>query len=190
MNHCAIQQKHAFAAREEMRSSVVAGVPISDRRDPVVCPKPRRLGLVNSTFNDPLRPLRWHLSHQAEISDSKAGTDLLDIILSKGGGHGAEQSSTPQVASSPPFFSGSPPSRVANPLIQDARFGDEKITPISSLQQIAAPNSGRSSSPSTRSAARKGGCVRASFGNNPAVRVEGFDCLDRDRRNCSIPALA
>lgn len=187
MNHCAIQQKHAFAACEEMRSSV-GGVPVSDRRDPLVCPKPRRCGLLNSTFNDPIRPLRWHLSYQADMSDSKAGTDLLDIILSKGD-YGAEQSFT-QVASSPPYFSGSPPSRVANPLIQDARFGDEKFTPISPLQQIAVPNSGFLASPSTSASARKGGAARSNFGNKPAVRVEGFDCLDRDRRNRSVPALA
>ncbi|KAK9277395.1 hypothetical protein L1049_006938 [Liquidambar formosana] len=100
------------------------------------------------------------------------------------GGYGVEQSCT-QIASSPPFFSGSPPSRVANPLIQDARFRDEKLAPSSPLQPMPSPPS---------SSARKGGgggCVRASFGNKkPAVRIEGFDCLDRDRRNRSIPALA
>ncbi|XP_057963394.1 uncharacterized protein LOC131154569 [Malania oleifera] len=183
MNHCAIQQQNAFAAREEMNRSSVS-LPLSDRRDPVVCPKPRRLGLLNATINDHMRPLRWHLSHQAEVCDAKAGSDLLDIILTKGG-YSADQ--TPQVASSPPFFSGSPPSRVANPLIQDARFGDEKITPAPFPPPMASP-SGPPSSPSSSS--RKGGCVRANFGDKPAVRIEGFDCLDRDRRNCSIPALA
>ena len=104
--------------------------------------------------------------------------------------HGAERSST-QVASSPPFFCGSPPSRVSNPLIQDVRFREEKqlIPPFSPLPSSPIqPVSGSASSPNSSS--RKGGCVRANFGNNPAVRVEGFDCLDRDRRNCSIPALA
>ncbi|KAK2996881.1 hypothetical protein RJ639_013630 [Escallonia herrerae] len=183
MNHCAIQQ-NAFAACEEMRSSVSLSVSITDMRDTVVCPKPRRLGLVNSTINDPNRSLRWHMSHQQEICDSKAGAELLDIILTKGG-YAVEQPCT-QVASSPPYFCGSPPSRVSNPLIQDALFGDEKISPVSP-RSIPIP-SGLSSSPS--SSARKGGCVRANFGNKPAVRIEGFDCLDRDRRNCSIPALA
>lgn len=107
------------------------------------------------------------------------------------GGYGAEQTCA-QVASSPPFFSGSPPSRVSNPLIQDARFGDEKVAPISP-RAIPIP-SGLTGSPSSTSSAAaprmSGGCVRANFGNNPAVRIEGFDCLDRDRRNCSIPALA
>lgn len=99
------------------------------------------------------------------------------------------EQSSPTVSSSPPFFCGSPPSRVANPLIQDARFGDENFSPLSSSSWVVVPSpSGLPPSPS--SSARKGGCVRANFGNNPAVRVEGFDCLDRDRRNCSIPALA
>ncbi|GFZ16094.1 hypothetical protein Acr_25g0005030 [Actinidia rufa] len=183
MNPCAVQQQNAFAACEEMRSSV--SVSVYDRRETVVCPKPRRLGLLNPTVTDPIRPLRWQLSYPTELCESKAGTDLLDILLPKGG-HGVEQYCE-QVASSPPFFSGSPPSRVSNPLIQDARFGDDKFTPISPRSMIPIPSGLSSSSPSS---SRKGGCVRASFGNNPAVRVEGFDCLDRDRRNCSIPALA
>ncbi|KAJ7954102.1 Translocase subunit seca [Quillaja saponaria] len=174
MNHCAIQQQNTVASLEEIR------------RDPVICPKPRRAGLFNTIVNDlPVRSLRWNLSYQMELCDSIAGSDPLDIILTKGG-CGIEQSCT-QVASSPPFFCGSPPSRVANPVIQDARFGDEKFTPLSPFSPIPI-TSDLSSSPS--SSTRKGGCVRGSFGNKPAVRVEGFDCLDRDRRNCSIPALA
>ncbi|KAF3646573.1 hypothetical protein P3S67_030436 [Capsicum chacoense] len=176
MNQCAIQQG-VFSACEDMWSSV------SDKKDVVVCPKPRRLGVLNATINEPIRPLRWQ-SHQQELGDSRAGADILDMILAKGG---ADQSSAAQVASSPPFFCGSPPSRVSNPLIQDARFGDEKVTPVSP-RAIPIPSGLTTSSPSAST--RKGGCVRANFGNNPAVRVEGFDCLDRDRRNCSIPALA
>lgn len=113
----------------------------------------------------------------------RAGNDIWDIIHSMGG-YGLEQSCT-NVASSPPLFCGSPPSRVANPLIHDARFGEESVLPpLSQLSPVPPPSGLSSSSP------RKGGCVRANFGNKPAVRVEGFDCLDRDRRNCSIPALA
>ncbi|KAF5193210.1 Metallocarboxypeptidase [Thalictrum thalictroides] len=157
----------------------------SDRKqDCVVCPKPRRLGILNHSMNDPIRTLRWQLSLQTEVNDSKAGNELMEIILSKGGNGTEHSSSTTQVASSPPpFFCGSPPSRATNPLIQDARFGEEKLlTPLS-------PLSIHTSSPS--SSMRKVGCVRAKFGHKPApVRVEGFDCLDRDRRNCSIPAVA
>ncbi|XP_042492401.1 uncharacterized protein LOC122071970 [Macadamia integrifolia] len=181
MNYCGFQQS-SFTPCEEMRSAVY----ISDRKDAVVCPKPRRLGGFNHVVHDP-RPLRWQLSnHQAELCDSTAGSELLDIILTKGG-YGAEQST--QVPSSPPFFCGSPPSRATNPLIQDARFGDEKLT---SLSPLPAPVSVPTRlSPSPSSSARKGGCARMKFGPKPAaVRVEGFDCLDRDRRNCSIPAVA
>lgn len=96
---------------------------------------------------------------------------------------GTEQSATHE-ASSPPYFCGSPPTRAANPLVQDDRFGDERFAAALSTLQVPSP-----SSPS--SSARKGGCVRMKFGLKPAtVRVEGFDCLNRDRQNSSIPAMA
>ncbi|KAJ6910634.1 hypothetical protein NC652_021326 [Populus alba x Populus x berolinensis] len=212
MNHCAIQQ-NAFSTREEIRNSV--SIPISERRDPVVCPKPRRLGLLN---DHPARSFRFQLSHQSELCDSIAGTDFLEIILAKynffisnyeikkselgrsheqrqlfdhKGCYGMDnQSFCTQVSSSPPpFFCGSPPSRVANPLIQDARFGNEKFASFSPVTPIP-PQMGLSSSSSSSSCPRKGGLVRSSFGSKPVVRIEGFDCLDRDCRNCSVPALA
>lgn len=102
-------------------------------------------------------------------------------------GYGSEQVHTQVLDSPSPFLCGSPPSRVANPLTQDARFRDEIISVSSSA--IPPPLGLPPSSPS--SSGRKGGCVvRGNFGNSPAVRIEGFDCLDRDSRNCSIPALA
>uniref|UniRef100_A0A2P2JDB7 Uncharacterized protein n=1 Tax=Rhizophora mucronata TaxID=61149 RepID=A0A2P2JDB7_RHIMU len=179
MKHCVIQES-AFSTGEEMTRSATAS--LSDLRDPVVCPKPRRLGILSAaaaTDQHSARSLRLHLSSQQSESDD------LDAILMKGG-YGVEQS-CPQVAGSPPFFCGSPPSRVANPLIQDARFGDEILSPFSPVIP-SLPSLGLSSSPT--SSTRKAGCVRANFGNKPAVRIEGFDCLDRDHRNCSIPALA
>ncbi|OVA02950.1 hypothetical protein BVC80_8781g6 [Macleaya cordata] len=183
MTHYVFQQ-NAFASCEEMMSSIS----ISDRKDPLVCPKPRRLGRSNHAVNEPIRSLRWQLSHQADLCDSRAGTELLDIFLTKGG-YGAEQSPSQVFSSSPPFFSGSPPSRASNPLIQDARFGDEQLTQFSHLPVPVPIPSGMSSSPS--SSTRKGGCARSKFGHKPAaIRIEGFDCLDRDRRNCSIPAVA
>ncbi|XP_061374778.1 uncharacterized protein LOC133316995 [Gastrolobium bilobum] len=141
------------------------------RMESVVCPKPRRLGLLNhSSIDNHIRPLRPpFINYQSEIEDSGVGAELLDIILPKG-----------QVASSPPFFCGSPPSRASNPVIQDEQFGNDNgsFNPFS----MATP-----SSPS--STAR--GCVRMKFGHTPAaVRIEGFDCLSRDRRNCSISAVA
>ncbi|CAF1904689.1 hypothetical protein HID58_046897 [Brassica napus] len=163
MNQWAIQPK-AFAAGGE--------------QSVVVCPKPRRIGLGNHLHHPSSRSLRCYFSQQVE---SKAETDILDIILTK------EQVNHSQVLDSPsPFLCGSPPSRVANPLTQDARFRDE-IKLVSS-SPITTPLGQPPSSPS--SSGRKGGCVRGNFGNSPAVRIEGFDCLDRDSRNCSIPALA
>ncbi|KAI7749472.1 hypothetical protein M8C21_033059 [Ambrosia artemisiifolia] len=188
MNHCGIHQNSTFASPcEEMRSSVSVSVSF-DNGVPMVCPKPRRVSLFTTTVNEPLRPLRWQISHQSEGYESRAGPELLDIIFAKsGGGYGAPDQTCTQVASSPPFFSGSPPSRVSNPLIQDARFRDDKITAESPRSMIPNPAPSGLSSPSPR----KGGCLLSNFGNKPAVRVEGFDCLNRDnRRNCSIATLA
>ncbi|KAK7280477.1 hypothetical protein RJT34_25541 [Clitoria ternatea] len=166
-------------------------VPSHEARDHVVCPKPRRLGLFNFAVNDhPVRAFRYHLSCQVEPCDSNSsGSNPLDTILTKEFDCDLEQS-CPVIASSPPFFCGSPPSRVANPLIQDARFGDEDFSPLSPSSPWVVVPAQSVLPPSPSSSARKGGCVRANFVNNPAVRIEGFDCLDRDRRNCSIPALA
>ncbi|KAJ8761144.1 hypothetical protein K2173_001200 [Erythroxylum novogranatense] len=175
MNHFNLQQ-NAITSSEDARGLVS----ISEPKGLVVCPKPLRVGIPAS---NPIRPLRWPMSHQAEICDSKAGAELLDIILMKEC-HGAEHLT--QVASSPPFFCGSPPTRAANPLTRDAQFGDEKLTPMS---PFLIPSPSGLSSPS--SSARKGGCTRMKFGLKPAaVRVEGFDCLNRDRQRSSIPAMA
>lgn len=76
MNHC-----NAFAACEEMRRDNISLY--GEKRESVVCPKPRRLGPLNTGFCDPTRPLRWQLGHPTEMCESKAGTDLLDIILPK-----------------------------------------------------------------------------------------------------------
>lgn len=143
----------------------------------VVCPKPRRLGILNPSINDHIRPLRYPTNpFLSEVGDSPAGTELLDIILAKGN-IGVEIHNN-EVASSPPYFCGSPPSRASNPVIQDEQFGNGKVGFVS-----ATPPS-----PSSR---KGGGCARMKFGHKPAaVRIEGFDCLSRDRRNCSISAVA
>lgn len=149
MNHCGIQQKNTFASTcEEMRNVVT------------VCPKPRRLSLFNGPINEPVRPLRLHMCYQPEPYESKASRELLEIIFEK---------PCTQAASSPPYFCGSPPSRVSNPLTQDTQFG-----------------SGKSSLSSSE---RKVGPVGGNFGNKPAVRIEGFECLARDTRR-GIPARA
>lgn len=134
----------------------------------VICPKPRRLGAVNHISQECAKPLRWHRIHNQDHSESNAGVEILDIVLSKSG------CGDPAILGcSPPYFCGSPPSRVDNPLVHDVQF----------LHQRGP------TSPSPRSKPNKpNSCVR-SFGSIPAVRVEGFDCLDRDTR-CRIPAMA
>ncbi|KAH0895828.1 hypothetical protein HID58_045396 [Brassica napus] len=78
--------------------------------------------------------------------------------------------------------------RAVNPLAQDARFRDEKLTPVSPNSPFLHPNSSSTGFPSPSSSR---GCGRMKFGlAPPAVRVEGFDCLSRDHQNSSIPAMA
>ncbi|KAF2580785.1 hypothetical protein F2Q68_00000544 [Brassica cretica] len=171
MNHCNFQQNAAFMSREETMGF--------DRNDLVVCPKPRRVGLL---ANNLILPFKLHMSQATtDLCDSKAGAELLDIIRRKEDDNGT-------VSSSPPYFHGSPPSRAVNPLAQDARFRDEKLSPLSPNSPFLQPNS-ETGSPSSSSSSR--GCVRMKFGlKPPAVRVEGFDCLNRDRQSSSIPAMA
>ncbi|KAG2297819.1 hypothetical protein Bca4012_009007 [Brassica carinata] len=164
MNNCGLQQN------SEMR------------RDTVVCPKPRRVGVLNN--HHLARSLRWQVSHQMDLCESNSHSEILDFILANGSG--CEQDL--KMTSSPPlFFTGSPPSRVSNPLTKDSLFRDE-------LHVVAPPPSTpRAAKPPPLSSPRNGGggCVRVStnFGNNPTVRVVGFNCLDRDRRS-SVPTLA
>ncbi|KZV19502.1 hypothetical protein F511_06364 [Dorcoceras hygrometricum] len=150
---------NSFAVYDEMKSSTV------------LCPKPRRLSPVPATQKElsSSRTFRCHVSYQQEICDTKAGDELLNIIRAQG-----DDDANPFVTQSPPFFSGSPPSRVSNPLIQDSRFGNQKFTPIPTPSGLAP------SPPSS---------TRVNF-ITPAVRIEGFDCLVRDRRHRSIPAMA
>ncbi|XP_061345006.1 uncharacterized protein LOC133290879 [Gastrolobium bilobum] len=168
MNCYGYQKKNTLTSCEEMRM------------ESVVCPKPRRLGLLNhSSINNHIRPLRRPISYQSEIEDSGIGAELLDIILPKESCY-PERSGVQVVASSPPFFCGSPPSRASNPVIQDEQFGDGN--------RNFNPFTVTPSSPSSSSAR---GCAPMKFGHTPAaVRIEGFDCLRRDRSNCSISAVA
>ncbi|CAA0809008.1 Unknown protein [Striga hermonthica] len=121
MNRCAIQQS-SFGACEE----IWAAGRCMEKKETVVCPKPRRLGLAHATL-DPsyARPLRWHMSHQQEDCDSRAGNELLDIILAKGNNCGNSEQTQ-----SPPFFSGSPPASatIAAKVVTPGGAGSAKAT--------------------------------------------------------------
>jgi len=168
--NCSIQQ-NAFAARDEMRG-------------PLICPKPRRIGQL-SGVSGPIRSLRWQSCQQVDPSDLKAGVELLDLFLTKGGEF--------PVDSTPPFFCGSPPTRSANPLVNDARFGEAapvNLLPLPNPSPI--PLSSPVPIPAPAAATARTGCARTKFGFAPAaVRTEGFDCLDRGcSRSRGIPAVA
>ncbi|KAH0671695.1 hypothetical protein KY290_019121 [Solanum tuberosum] len=175
MNRCGYQQKAIMGCVGvgEIRR---ADISVSDG---LVCPKPRRNGL----FNEPIRPSRFLQINNQQMNDYdlKAGTELLDIILTKGS-YDVEMTNF-EMDSSPPFFFGSPPSRVSNPLIQDAQFGNDNFVPI-----LAIPEGAPSPPPSfTPTCGRNngGGCVPVKFGIKPAaVRIEGFNCCS------SISAVA
>ncbi|KAG0461560.1 hypothetical protein HPP92_021494 [Vanilla planifolia] len=139
-------------------------VDAGERKPMVFCPKPRRL----SAF-------RWHSNHQTEPWDLNPSVEVLGFFLPKGGD---------SLSMSPPFFCGSPPIRSGNPVVRDARFGEE--LPVVPLPE---PGTGGVSPSPPRN---NGGCAREKYGLKPAeVRIEGFDCLDRDRRGgCSMTAVA
>ncbi|KAK4272481.1 hypothetical protein QN277_021035 [Acacia crassicarpa] len=92
---------------------------LSDDKEHVICPKPRRASVLSQMF---VRPFRYHLSQQGEGYDSKGGADILDIIFEES--YGEEPRNLD--ASLPPYFVGSPPVRSGNPLIQDSQFVYEK----------------------------------------------------------------
>ncbi|KAL3824787.1 hypothetical protein ACJIZ3_020816 [Penstemon smallii] len=105
------------------------------------------------------RRLSKATNQHSEGCDSNVGTELLDIILTK-------------VPSSPPFFTGSPPNRASNPVIQDEQFSNDHGSPLSSS-----------------SIHKTGGSVRVNCRPNLApVRIEGFNC--RGNGNSSISAMA
>ncbi|KAL6622584.1 hypothetical protein ACP70R_032463 [Stipagrostis hirtigluma subsp. patula] len=170
-----------FAAMKSplpVAASASSAAAAGDAKSPLFCPKPRR----------PVAPLRCHQS--GGYSDAGAGMDLLDLLLSKG-----EESGI----STPPLFCGSPPRRASNPVVHDSRFGMD-FPPMPALPVAAAPVAAPVARPTPRPSAapsmspRGGaGCARARFAFQPAaVRVEGFDCLDRGRggRGHGITAMA
>ncbi|KAF3629967.1 putative protein MOTHER of FT and TF 1-like [Capsicum annuum] len=184
MNMYAYQQKAlvgCVGVGENGRAADISG------SNGVVCPKPRRLGLFNSAsvhVEESIRPyqLLQFRNQEMEACDLKAGSELMDIILTKGN-YEVDKANF-EVASSPPFYYGSPPSRAGNPLIQDAEFGNHNFVPTLAIPERAvAP----SPPPPSSTIMSGGGCVRVKFGNKPApVRIEGFNC----RGNCSVSAVA
>ncbi|KAI0488611.1 hypothetical protein KFK09_028450 [Dendrobium nobile] len=172
MNNYAMQTNAFAASREHLGAG--------DRKSPVLCPKPRRLGYLPAP--EVVRPLRWQTSHQAEPCGSKPGLEFVDYFLPKGG---------ESLSMSPPFFCGSPPSRAGNPVVHDALFFENRpVGPLPSPLTAALAGGIAASSPI--SPRNSGNCARTNIALKPAaVRIEGFDCLGGGgRRGCSITAVA
>lgn len=97
-------------------------------------------------------------------------------------------------ASSPPYFCGSPPTRVDNPLIHDPRFLQQNSYDIPTTTPAFFP----ATSLKTSVKDRRRGLFRSkkssdSLGMIPAaVRIEGFDYLDHssNNRGCRISGFA
>ena len=169
-----------FAAMKSPLPVAASAAAAADAKSPLFCPKPRR----------PVAPLRCH---QSSHSDAGTGMDLLDLLLSKG-----EESNLSAASPQPPLFCGSPPRRSSNPVVHDSLFGMDcppmpgwAVAPVAPAPVAVRPTPRPAAPPmSPRSAA---GCARARFAfQPPAVRVEGFDCLDRGRggRGHGITAMA
>ncbi|KAM0043573.1 hypothetical protein Hdeb2414_s0010g00342821 [Helianthus debilis subsp. tardiflorus] len=137
-----------FVFANQQQNNNTAGETMND----VVCPKPRRLRLLNESI---ISSSSAHI-HQTE---SKSRTELLDMILTKECYDGEKV--TNPIPSSPPFFCGSPPNRASNPLVQDALFGKEDPNPFSHAFEASPSSSAR------------GSCARGQ--KHPAVRVVGFN---------------
>ncbi|KAL1536911.1 hypothetical protein AAHA92_29486 [Salvia divinorum] len=93
----------------------------------VVCPKPRRVAPLNlNTIS------RFHIRNDSN-SRITHGADLLGLILRQDYN---EAERCGNLASSPPFSFGSPPSRTQNPVVQDADFWVENLTFDPSTEQF------------------------------------------------------
>ncbi|XP_020596047.1 uncharacterized protein LOC110036043 [Phalaenopsis equestris] len=149
--------------------------PAGDRQ--VICPRPRRLFAAAAAA----RPVRWSAVFPSEASDPKPANDAIDFLFTK------------QTDPTPPFFCGSPPSRSVNPVVHDARFGEAvPAGPVPLAPALIGTGSGSGSGSGSSSASSRSGCTRVRYGlMAAAVRVEGFDCLDRESsRSRGIPAFA
>lgn len=121
----------------------------------IICPKPQRVAVTTLRSADFIKPIRQLRSMSPIALDgSDAGCEIMEIFLSKNS-HGE----SPKFGCSPPYFSGSPPSRAANPLVRDTQFLHPHVYPV------AAPQAKVPTGPSHRA--------------SPSVRVEGFDCSGR-----------
>lgn len=160
----------------EMGDSTAGTELIDSILSEVSSPYPSTFATVVDAFLELVR--KWLFFGHNSVEQKKDLSIIDEVWLPEQGSHDHKSAAIP-IASSPPFFAGTPPCRASNPLIQDVQFGNERLM-HGGIPPFPAP-----SSPSCKSG------PHMKFGSQPAaIRIEGFDCLGRDRSNCSISALA
>ncbi|KAK4804695.1 hypothetical protein SAY86_004512 [Trapa natans] len=168
MEHCQSFQQNALIASHEGIRGLFS---ILGPKDSIVCPMPRRATL--SPFSS-LWPMKYNMSHEIEQCNSEAGLELLDPLAKLDSVVDMDHAS--EIA---PLFSGSPPSRAINPLIQDAKFKYE----ASNLFTVF-PDVSQQGLPSPPLYGHNGYMRRPTKAKPPAsVRIEGFNILGRESKN-------
>eukprot|EP00250_Pteridium_aquilinum_P014425 c21979_g1_i3 orf=210-725(+) len=160
-------------ACSEMRDCGILRSPESSE-EKIICPKPQRVAVATIRSTDFIKPIRQLRSMSpVAVDGSDAGCEILEIFLSKN-----SCGDSPRFGCSPPYFTGSPPSRAANPLVRDTQFLHPHAYPVVATSQAKVPTA----SPH-----------RAS----PSVRIEGFDCSGGRGFECTgrdvgrrVPAFA
>ncbi|KAG6594753.1 hypothetical protein SDJN03_11306, partial [Cucurbita argyrosperma subsp. sororia] len=105
-----MKNMHHIAAK----SNLVDSSPETDHNAPPLCPKPRRLRPAIPSFLAPFRCA--HRIHSQSSSDPRSA--ILNIIAGKG----VEGRDCLCLNCYPSCYSGSPPGRTGNPLVQDVYF--------------------------------------------------------------------
>eukprot|EP00249_Psilotum_nudum_P010352 c22489_g1_i1 orf=435-881(+) len=131
----------------------------------VVCPKPQRVALRTCGTTEPFKSVCHRRSLLPVGGDYEAGHEIMDILVRK-----SADGEASNICCSPPYFCGSPPRRVGNPLVRDAHFAHPRVLPSSSSVQPKP-------------------LQVSSFKSSPTIRIEGFNCSRQDTR-CGVLTLA
>lgn len=130
--------------------------------DQVICPKPLRMAVAPCTAKEIYRS-RCRIQSQSTLRcEGEPSYEILDIFLNKSGS--GDQAN---VNSSLPYFCGSPPSRSANPLVNDVQFIENGIPPSPVM------------------VSQQSSCGSSIGSNHPSVRIEGF-ASSSSESHCSV----
>lgn len=137
-------------------------------RSEVICPQPHRATRVPCLINT-LTRVSSKTKGTKSIYRVDCAPEILDLLLNQDYDSDTDG-----------FFSGSPPMRTNNPVIQDAQF--VKQSSAASLRNSPSGNP-------ARRVERGSPTCGSSFGGNPKVRIEGFACGSSEKHRVAA-ALA